>query len=293
MNASPSTSASGGGAPAAFTLTELLVIAVTGFILLGLAMPALANGRTRGASAVCVANARQMARAWQLYAADQHEQLVNNYGVDETLAEIYRATFRNWVNNVMSWTAANDVRSISVTNINWVNNGKLSPYLSDPIAPFRCPEDRYVSPQQRAKGWTARTRSISMNAFLGPFSPLPSDPSYRGENPFYSTYRQFIKTGDLSQPARTIVTLDEHADSINDGLLLNNPDPSSTQWSDLPASYHNGGGSLSFADAHVEIHRWQSSWTQPAVRYNYTTVTLDEASRVDYRWLMERMSGSR
>ena len=50
--------------------------------------------------------------------------------------------------------------------------------------------------------------------------------------------------------------LDEHCDTINDeSFFVNRLDD--YQWGNLPASYHNGAGeSLSFADGHMESHRW-------------------------------------
>jgi prepilin-type processing-associated H-X9-DG protein len=34
-------------------------------------------------------------------------------------------------------------------------------------------------------------------------------------------------------------------------------DLNQTRWWELPANYHNNAGSLSFADGHAEIRRWQ------------------------------------
>jgi prepilin-type processing-associated H-X9-DG protein len=94
----------------------------------------------------------------------------------------------------------------------------------------------------------------------------------------------------LRRAASTIVTLDEQADIINDGILLNNPDPLSPQWSDLPAFYHNGACTLSFADGHVELHRARSSQTQTPVLCRSRDWPIGELSRSDRRWFMERMT---
>jgi prepilin-type processing-associated H-X9-DG protein len=44
-----------------------------------------------------------------------------------------------------------------------------------------------------------------------------------------------------------------------------------SQWIDAPASYHNGGGGLSFADGHAEIKRWTdqtvlTEWNPPVIQ---------------------------
>ena len=49
---------------------------------------------------------------------------------------------------------------------------------------------------------------------------------------------QYQRLGDFTRPgpSQTWVLVDEHPDSINDGWLI--PDaPSSSSWTDLPASY--------------------------------------------------------
>jgi hypothetical protein len=49
--------------------------------------------------------------------------------------------------------------------------------------------------------------------------------------------------------------IDENPYSINDGWFvcsLNTP----TTWWDIPASYHDKAGSLSFGDGHAEIKKW-------------------------------------
>lgn len=48
--------------------------------------------------------------------------------------------------------------------------------------------------------------------------------------------------------------LDEHPDTINDGFFMNRWEE--YRWGNLPASYHDGAANLSFADGHVQGHRW-------------------------------------
>jgi prepilin-type processing-associated H-X9-DG protein len=39
---------------------------------------------------------------------------------------------------------------------------------------------------------------------------------------------------------------------------------------DVPASYHNGAGGLSFVDGHAEIKRWLDPRTAPPIRKDST-----------------------
>jgi prepilin-type processing-associated H-X9-DG protein len=45
--------------------------------------------------------------------------------------------------------------------------------------------------------------------------------------------------------------------------------PSATTWQDMPASQHNGAVCLSFADGHVEAHRWLDSQSLAPVVQNF------------------------
>ena len=50
------------------------------------------------------------------------------------------------------------------------------------------------------------------------------------------------------------VMIDENPFSINDGWFVCDPN-SANVWYDVPASYHNGAGGLSYADGHSEIKK--------------------------------------
>ncbi len=64
-------------------------------------------------------------------------------------------------------------------------------------------------------------------------------------------------------PARTFVFIDEHPQSIGDGVFgLPSPWITGTApgwWgASMPADHHNQGCNLSFADGHVEPYHWLS-----------------------------------
>ena len=139
-----------------------------------------------------------------------------------------------------------------------------------------------------------RVRSVAMNGALGGGGgptvegnfPNPPGPKYYGSGSS-GVGRDAHKANDLNQPgpANVFVMLDEQADSINDAVFMLNPGWSRTAeaWRDLPASYHNGSGSLSFADGHSEIHKWtqingQTVW--PIQQKNYSTSTPPRGERL-------------
>jgi len=242
---------------------------------------------------MCMNNGRQLMFAWLQYATENNDRVVGNFGVQETYTEIAATDasknypYRTWACNNMNWNV-----ETQVTNLALIRLAALGSYTANNVDIYRCPADMFLSPLQRLQGWKARARSISMNAYFGPYNPTWTST----KNTFFPNYRQFLTLANTPNPSNLYVMMDEHPDSINDGFFLNNADvPSLAQWGDLPASYHCGAAGFSFADGHSEIHKWKSyRCTILPVRlspgFQAFPFSSDANAKKDSEWITSRTS---
>ena len=97
-------------------------------------------------------------------------------------------------------------------------------------------------------------------------------------------------------PSGTFVFIDEHEDTIDDGLW--NTDPvglvapgvprlwpgEPRVWGNLPAERHNQGANIAFADGHVQHHKWL--WPKRNGRPAIPLTVTNAADLQDYIWLL-------
>ena len=229
-----------------FTILELLVVIGLLALIAAAMAPTFAKTRINGREIVCLSNVQRLMGAAQMYAEDNSARLPGN--VHGAAAQNPYLDGLKWAVGWLDWSAAT-----ANTNIVYITDDRYSSharYLQRNPRVFRCPSDNYLSPVQRARGWTQRVRSYSANSYVGEGNAEvgPTDP----------VYRHIRKTSEFINPppAETWVYTEEHPDSINDPAFFS---PRIGSWIDLPAGYHSGGGSFAFADGHAETHRWTES----------------------------------
>lgn len=260
---------------AAFTLVELLVVVAVLACLAAVLSPALA--RTRGSSQTdeCQNNLRQLTAAWRMYADENADGLVYNEdgsGIGKTTGVngIYQA---GWVGG---WLDASNTQSPDNADTRWVlshqNNMNLLYYWSGHLGTYLKTASVFWCPADQSIGiWSGqvvpRARSFSMNNYLGPYSRtwtgqhagVAVTAAARQGN---SAYPLIDKSQNIRLPANIFVFMEDHEASINDGCFFTDPD-TPYHLIKYPAGRHGWSGGLSFADGHLEVHRWRDSRTVP------------------------------
>jgi prepilin-type N-terminal cleavage/methylation domain-containing protein/prepilin-type processing-associated H-X9-DG protein len=245
------------GRKAGFTLIELLVVIAIIAILAAMLLPALSKAKNRAQGISCLSNTKQLQLAWILYTGDFQDKVPINADSAGTTAGIDN-TDPSWVAGSLSMGA-----STANTNTDYLVGAQYEPFGSiggytKVAGIYHCPAD------QTPSGFgPLRVRSVSMNGYVGP-SPLGavSVGLYNGSN------EKYIKTSHFNKlkPVDAFVFLDELSTSLNDGWFW-----SPTGWGltvaprDLPAVFHGGSTSFSFADGHSQLHKWNAPLSpQPA-----------------------------
>jgi prepilin-type N-terminal cleavage/methylation domain-containing protein len=278
-----------------FTLIELLVVIAIIAILAAMLLPALGRAKAQTQGVACMNNTRQISYSWLMYASDNNDKCVNNFGVAETGTDVNANKYNTWCVDVMDWTTSSEN-----TNITLLAKGLLGSYMARSVQAYKCPADQFLSQAQSQAHFTARIRSYSMNAYLGLFSEGESgDNTPQGIGWSDSNYRQFLKISLIPNPVITMLMADEHPDSINDGYFSpGTPQPqvgtpgalTPGSWGDYPTSYHNRACGFSFTDGHSEIHGWKVNSTAVPVNFTYNPPVTAAGQYQDLWWVTQRLS---
>ena len=278
-----------------FNLIELLVVIAIIAILASLLLPALSHAKNGAQKIQCLNNLKQMTLAWTTYAHDNQDYVVLNSGDQAT------DYWDSWVCGCLSLDT--DPASVPWPPSDSTN---LLHLLRSPLAPhgvsiglLRCPADKSM----RTIGGQRypRTRTLTMNVMLGTYrTPFVPD--------MYVPWKKRL-VRRLSQirgpaPDRCFVFQDEREDSLYTSVFFVSPSglhppPSDPEPADpvrfsllsFPGSYHSGAGNLSFADGHVESHKWLDPATRPALTGTRVWWPLYESPsprNPDVHWLQER-----
>jgi prepilin-type N-terminal cleavage/methylation domain-containing protein len=258
-----------------FTLIELLVVIAIIAILASLLLPTLTRAKGQAQRAQCISNERQLGLAFFLYVDESDDFVPRNGYLEEYIMSLDQLlqTTKLWV------VGATHLKPAWYTNMAALTEPREASFATyvKSAGIYKCPSDR--EKVKIGAGNYPRLRSYSMNSYVG-----WSQPAAGWNSP---KYRNFDKTADLASvdPSQILLFADMNPESICHSAFV----ITETWFYHLPFAGHNRSGVLTFADGHVNTHRWTDPGTVKP-DWDLSTHFQGMTNNLDYQWLFQHAS---
>ena len=217
-----------------FTLIELLVVIAIIAILAAMLLPALSKAKLKATMAVCASNQKQIVLAFIMYAGDNGEKLLPS------------PSGGGWYDPAdLGAVLPNQTDVAEKLTIAQIQKSLIFAYAKN-AGVFHCPGDMRYKNLKVGSGWAYESYSKT-----------------DGMNGSGWTGTPFTKLTSLNAPVLSAVFIEE-ADprGFQNGTWVMDR----TGWVDPFAVFHGSVSTISFADSHVESHKWLDAKTIQAAR---------------------------
>jgi len=214
----------------AFTLIELLVVIAIIALLASILLPVLGKVKEVGTGARCAQNQLQLITAWTMYADDNDGWLVGG-------PNLPGGGFWPGPQPVRGGGGSRTERH-KVMVQEGLRMGPLFKYCPS-VGAYHCPGDLRTKLASLGQGYAYDSYSLAGGLNAG---------GWGGAIPI-------LKFSEIQDTANTYVFVEE-ADSRGYNLGAWVLNPLTHTWVDPIAIWHNEKSTLSFADGHVDIHKW-------------------------------------